>query len=406
MFDSRVLETAIGLLFVFIIFSTLCASVREGIEAWLKTRATYLERGLRELLSDPSGQGLLRKVYQHPLIYGLYRGDFPADAIADGKRSGGNLPSYIPSTNFALALMDIVASGPALLAPGDNRSLAPAASPVAMTVDSLRAGASRPENEPIARAILSALDFAQGDIDRARAVIEHWFDSTMDRVSGWYRRSTQWIVFGMGLILAVVLNVNSIQIADYLYRTDVARAKVVERAGTLIQDAPAIAPLPTKESGGADAKLTDASAALYDKTLQLPIGWNYLNFPAAAATDRQVFTFWLQLIAGWLITAVAATLGAPFWFDVLNKVMIIRSTVKPHQKSPEEASEDRQKKSDPSGSLLSIVPPRLMAAQGVVDRRQTPQLSYGEPVEVDGCGHAEAPQTEDKDLPPAQGGIK
>jgi hypothetical protein len=35
-------------------------------------------------------------------------------------------------------------------------------------------------------------------------------------------------------------------------------------------------------------------------------------------------------------------MGAPFWFDLLNKIMVVRSTVKPKEKSPEEASEDRQ----------------------------------------------------------------
>jgi hypothetical protein len=49
----------------------------------------------------------------------------------------------------------------------------------------------------------------------------------------------------------------------------------------------------------------------------------------------------LIALVGWFITALAATLGAPFWFDVLNKVMVIRSTVKPKEKSPDEASEDR-----------------------------------------------------------------
>ena len=45
---------------------------------------------------------------------------------------------------------------------------------------------------------------------------------------------------------------------------------------------------------------------------------------------------------GWLLSALAATMGAPFWFDVLNKFMVIRSTVEPREKSPDEASEDRQ----------------------------------------------------------------
>ncbi len=48
------------------------------------------------------------------------------------------------------------------------------------------------------------------------------------------------------------------------------------------------------------------------------------------------------MIAGWAITAFAVSLGAPFWFDILNKFMVVRSTVKPAEKSPPEASKDPQ----------------------------------------------------------------
>ena len=52
--------------------------------------------------------------------------------------------------------------------------------------------------------------------------------------------------------------------------------------------------------------------------------------------------FWIRILLGWLILALAVMLGAPFWFDVLNKIMVIRSTVKPTEKSPDEGSEDRK----------------------------------------------------------------
>ena len=95
-------------------------------------------------------------------------------------------------------------------------------------------------------------------------------------------------------------------------------------------------------------------------TLNLPIGWgsgwglpNRMDESQAAVSKLAKFLGTttnvlittndvLITILGWLLTALAATMGAPFWFDVLNKIMVIRSTVKPHEKSPEEASEDRQ----------------------------------------------------------------
>jgi hypothetical protein len=61
------------------------------------------------------------------------------------------------------------------------------------------------------------------------------------------------------------------------------------------------------------------------------------------------FPIILNSLFGWLLTAVAVTFGAPFWFDTLNKIMVIRSTVKPREKSPEEYSEDRQRPGAPAG---------------------------------------------------------
>jgi hypothetical protein len=84
--------------------------------------------------------------------------------------------------------------------------------------------------------LLSALDSAQGDLQKAQATIEEWYNSAMDRISKWYKRSTQWIIFWIALAVAVAF-VNTITIFDYLYRNDAARAVVVARAQTASADA-------------------------------------------------------------------------------------------------------------------------------------------------------------------------
>ena len=55
-------------------------------------------------------------------------------------------------------------------------------------------------------------------------------------------------------------------------------------------------------------------------------------------------------ILGWLITGFAISFGAPFWFDLLNRMMVVRSTVKPDEKSPEESSKDSRSGNDKSKS--------------------------------------------------------
>jgi len=317
MFDSAVLDTVIGVVFVVILFSTVCAAVRESVESLLKTRASYLEYGIRELLNDKSASGLVTQLYTHPVVSGLFAGDYkPAEASARSMFSWErrNLPSYIPAKNFASALIDIAVRGPVGSDP-------PPAEPGKIDLDTLKNSVATIENPPVARVLLNAVDLAEGDLNRAVANVEAWFDSGMDRVSGWYKRLSSRIIFGIALVLAVFLNVDLIRVSRELYNDDGQRAMVLAYAQSTMPD---------------QAMLTDRKAAfdrLRDKTF--PVGWD--NKPTAQLVDQ----VGIGNVAGWLFTAFAATLGAPFWFDVLNKVMVIRATVKPHEKSREERSQDK-----------------------------------------------------------------
>jgi hypothetical protein len=396
MLGSQALEVAIGIVFVYLLVSLICSAVREGIEAWLKSRAAYLEHGIRELLHDAAGGGLAGVFYNHPLIYSLYSGGYTAGTTPKPAMmaKGGKLPTYIPSKNFALALMDIAARGPATDA-GSSDSTAPL-----ISLDSIRANIANLQSPGVQRVLLTAIDTAQGDINKVQASLEDWYNSGMDRVSGWYKRSTHGILFIIGLLVAVGLNVNTITIAEYLYRNDAARAAVVTRA----------------QAAAADSKILNANEQEARKQLDdlnLPIGWHDMKKinPRAKASWDLI----LVLVAGWLMTAFAATLGAPFWFDVLNKVMVIRSTVKPHEKSPEEASQDHQspaaktpaKESDGGGGGAAPVvpavppPPPAPPAQPEISARGRDAES-----DVDGCDvPANQQATADEELPAAEGGV-
>jgi hypothetical protein len=348
MFGSWVLEVAIGLIFVFLLFSTICAALREGIEAWTKTRAAYLERGVRELLHDNAGNGLAKEFYEHPLIYSLYA----ANGYVPGARgnsigtfaSGGKLPSYIPSKNFAAAMIDLAARGPLPSLDAGSQAADPALSAAPITAQSLRAGIITMENKRVARALLNALDLAQEDLNKTRLNLEAWYDAGMDRVSGWYKRSTQWIVFWLALAMAVVLNVDTIGIANFLYQNDTARH-------TLVQEAEAAHAAGQARNDGTGAVPVLTTKQKYDMAkakldaLNLPIGWESGGFTCKPGESLWHCSGVRAVTAlGWIITALAATLGAPFWFDTLNKVMVIRSTVKPYEKSKAEGSEDRPNK--------------------------------------------------------------
>jgi hypothetical protein len=92
MFNSGLLDVAIGLIFIYPLLGLICTALSEMIEARLKMRATDLERGIRELLHDPTGQGLVKKLYDHLLVFGLFQGLYDPSKIKNGRyRRGANL---------------------------------------------------------------------------------------------------------------------------------------------------------------------------------------------------------------------------------------------------------------------------------------------------------------------------
>ncbi|MFL5618777.1 MAG: hypothetical protein ACJ79A_10340 [Gemmatimonadaceae bacterium] len=126
--------------------------------------------------------------------------------------------------------------------------------------------------------------------------------------------------------------------------------------------------------------------------------------------ELRLWAYVFEPLVGWTLAALAAMLGAPFWFDLLNKVMVVRSTVKPHEKSPEESSEDRQTVNDrrTQNDRTLVVSPSphpfvpQPATSAVVEPPPDPDA------DVDACDvepDAATKLTDDEELPAARGGV-
>ena len=315
MFNSQTLDVLVGIVFIYCLVGIICTAVKEALESLFKTRASYLEYGIRELLHDPDGNGLARTFFQHPLIRPLFPGEYQAGSSR--KRpgpftSGRDWPSYILAANFTRALFDIAAHG------ADAGAASAAGSQTAVDLATIRAGIGNLGNPAVERAMRAALDHSQGDIEQALKHMEQWYDSAMDRVSGWYRRSTHRVLFCISLIVTIALNINSLTLIHYLSVNAEARARIVTSAQT---------------ASSTDSTNGLPTAVRQLEELALPIGWNSGSIAAWNKESAAALTY--ELTFGWLMTAFAGTLGAPFWFDILGRITAIRSTIKPRDKSPQ-----------------------------------------------------------------------
>lgn len=295
---SSILDVAIGLVFFYLLLSLICSGANELLEGWLKYRAKDLEKGLRELLYDPNGSGLVKALYEHPLINGLFVGQYDP-------KNRSNLPSYIPARIFALALLDIVWPS------GASSTLNAAAVP-----------------DQVRKALKSLLDAAGQDATKTRGYVEVWFNDSMERVAGWYKRRSHLLIFGIGMIIALVINGDSITIANDLANDKPLRDSLVAASQTYVGGNSSSTPATATPEARLQNIMTTISG------LGLPIGWDRRDTAGGTVPGRIPTGWgWLLKLLGCLATACATALGAPFWFDILNKIINVRSTVKPKRDS-------------------------------------------------------------------------
>ncbi len=381
MFGSAIIDIAIGVVFVFLLVSVIASTVNEIILSFLNMRGKELLTGLQTLLDDTDASGLVNKLYNHGQIFGLFQGAF------DPKKPG-NLPSYIPAQNFVMAFLDIVPAAARMSTSGQQKAMAAAAAanapgpapippspPVAEVPEapapegsapltssqatdgappaplpapaanpsadaalfaSLWVAAQKlaedPRTDKVGKPLIAMLEAAGNDAAKLKKSLEDWYNSAMDRVSGWYKYRTQKILFVIGLVLAVGMNVDAINILKQLSKDSTLRQSIVAAAGSAKQPEASGATEPLK------SQIQDAKTEVMDvSNLGIPVGWNHIP---DVLKNGEWHWHYLNILLGWLVTALAVSLGAPFWFDMLNKIMVVRSTVKPREKSQEEASKD------------------------------------------------------------------
>ena len=341
MFDFVALDVALGLIFVYLVLSLICSAVSETISSMLAWRADTLREGIENLLGDDDEQAKAsrEKLYGHPIVAGLIRrkGGWLSRQEALKKIplikklpavSDQRYPSYLPARAFAIALLypdppphadagELEAKAGTPTAEARARAVAlEARTRVAAAIASI-------DNEQTKKALTTLWENGGRDVKRFENALENWFDDGMSRVSGWYRRRVQVVVWILALIVTLAVHADSIQIAQALWKDDATRSAVVARTEQLAQE---------QEQRQQQQVPTDAGAYLEEvDRLGIPLGWG--SFP-----DSDGVLDWLKIvllnILGLGMTAVALTLGAPFWFDLLKKVANIRSAGKPPAEKP------------------------------------------------------------------------
>ena len=366
------LDVFIGLVSVFLILSLIVSALGEGVSTLTNLKGEVLSRLIERLLGEEEAAAF----FNHSEIRRLQ--------VRDTRK-----PSYVPDILFAEVLLDLLVNP----ARADERQ--PLRKPVtASTVD--HAMRHLPgSGATYADALLDLWQRAEADVDTFRVLITRWFNRTGDRSIGWFRRRLGLYLFGLGLVCAVALNADTIYMFKTLSSDASLRAQFVENAVELVADmrdtgldcsddrcielvtdfvrsrtAEGLEEAEQKQLAGLCGQSTldpDSCASQLagrldqqrrlcravgnsdDCNMRELLGAALPQVTALLGPDLLVDqlrtgasnpAFWLLKLLGWLLTAAAISLGAPFWFDLLQRFVQIRKSLKPETLvAPEAASQ-------------------------------------------------------------------
>ncbi len=295
----QALDVAIGLTFVYMILSLLCSTLLEMISQFRSMRGRILERGIKNVVGggdEQAGASMAEEVYAHPLIGAL--------------STKGRLPSYIPPDLFSEAFLDRALAAQGAGAPALNSA-----------IRARLEAASK--STPAAQVALKYFDECGGDLGEVKKRLAGWYSASMDRVSGWYKRWTARWLLGIAALVAITSNTDTIRIIRILSTDEATRTTVVSAA---IEQTDQTLPETTK----------DVREAAKQGLVEIGplIGWSDAEW---ANRSRPTWLFIVVKFFGLAMTTISLSLGAPFWFDILQKLARIRSSLKP---SPKDASTD------------------------------------------------------------------
>lgn len=334
------LDILIGLVTIYLTFAVACTACVEAFSAVAGLRSTNLHKALEGLLVGKLGGGkeLVDAFYDHPLVKTLSRSD-----QAFVPRWLGRLPLL---KTLLAPLADSRRRGPSYIAPEVVGKVVEAIVLTnAGTRDLATALAHLPEGQT--KELLELLfREARGGAVAFRDQVASQFDNVMARASGWFKRKTQWLSFLVALFLVVSLNVDTIAIVDTLAKNPELRAAMLEIAQQGLRESETVACIKERErpDDPTDAlRLVDecttqaagAVAAARDvmQIVSLPLGWGdswgNSGKDSGAGNGESTYVAVLTKVLGLALSVCAISLGAPFWFNLLDRFKAVRASGTP-----------------------------------------------------------------------------
>ncbi len=289
------LQVVIGLIFVLLLLSLLATTMMELVASAFSLRGRNLEKALRNMLASTEVDDRLVAAFKENALYKQLSYKY-------GKKRYS--PSYLSDRSFQSILMETILNGEGF--------------------DRIEEKLETLPDADLKNVLKQFLRESEHDVEAFKGKVRTWYNDVMDRASGWYKRYTQKILVGMGFFIAVVFNADTLAIYERLESDPETLQQVLTLAEDYVNGKDGLEIAPPQMSPEFDASLNKLEEMINDQveSVKSPLGLGWKNVDWSEVTWYDVV---LKLL-GWTVTALAVSLGAPFWFDLLRKLVNIRSS--------------------------------------------------------------------------------
>lgn len=342
-------DVALSIVFTILVVSIIASALVEAVASLLQWRAAGLQRGLRSLMGGGVADFMDRAV-----IEGLSVG------AGSGEGRVSRKPSAMSPAIFAkeaLNWLGVTLDGTRTQSVREQLKI----------IEAQFDGSPNPVDRgkaALAEKIHAILNGVEEDAAAIEKAVAAWFDDSIQRVGGWYRRRTRTFLFWIGLAFAALLNINLVQYAGDLIEDDARREAAAAQA---------VAAAQTETLGAFSDQIISSTNFSPDQidgveTLQAQVralreeveaastmladsgsgmGWDLDVWPQTGSFGAQLTAwlfaqgdgwFWLTGVFSWVSMGFAVTLGAQFWFDLLKSLVKLR-TAGPAS-APKQADQD------------------------------------------------------------------
>ncbi len=308
MINNTAIDVAIGLFFIYALYSLLVTTLTELLASLLEQRGKILKMGIKRMLDNDKPQNAINNNNNKILPENLSSMFLDKPEIKylgkERKARSDRFPSYIKPSTFTNTLLDTL---------GFVYSNSTNLSSIKNNLDT---------NNETHKVLINLIDRADNNVNEFKILAEEWYNETMDRVSGWYKRRIQLITFITGVLIAFTLNVNTIEIAKILGKDEKSRIAMVEAASGYMSNLKTAGDSMKIASEKSFKEINTEVKDILKETNNINSVMS-LTYPWQCNTVESVS--WFSYIFGCLATAIALSLGSPFWFDLLSKLIKLRS---------------------------------------------------------------------------------